>query len=136
MGNKKSKWLAYTVLVGLIPIICRMIAWLVTKSGTVELLASSDFVALGLVLHISIINEMEHISDLDKEWKTIQNGLSTVFMVAYGVLFTFTLLGDKLVDISVMKYCTIALSALSFTISYSVFDRISKIPVYISGDEA
>ncbi len=135
MGNKKAKWLAYTVLVGLIPILCRMIAWLVTKSGTVELLASSDFVALGLVLHISIINEMEHISDDEQDWKTIQNGVSIAFIAAYGVLFTFTLFGDKLVDISAMTKCTIVLAALSFAISYSVFDRISKIPVYISGDE-
>lgn len=85
MNNKKAKWLAYTVLVGLIPILCRMIAWLVTKSGTVELLASSDFVALGLVLHISIINEMEHISDDERDWKTIQNGVSIAFIAAYGV---------------------------------------------------
>jgi hypothetical protein len=134
MGNKKAKWLAYTVLVGITPILCRLISWLVTKQGTVEMFASSDFVALGLVLHISIINEIEHISDMDKEWKTIQNGLSILFIVAYGVLFTFTLLGDKLVDISAMTKCTIALAALSFIISYSVFDRISKIPVQISGD--
>lgn len=135
MGNKKAKWLAYTVLVGLIPIICRMIAWLVTKSGTVELLASSDFVALGLVLHISIINEMEHVSSEEQDWKTIQNGVSILFIVAYGVLFTFTLLGDKLVDNSAMTKSAIVIAAISLAISYAVFDRISKIPVQISGDE-
>ena len=135
MGNKKVKWLVYTVLVGLIPIICRMIVWLVTKSGTVELLASSDFVALGLVLHISIINEMEHVSSEEQDWKTILNGVSILFIVAYGVLFAITLLGDKLVDNSAMTKSAIIIAAISLAISYAVFDRISKIPVHISGDE-
>ena len=62
MENKKIKWLIYTVLVGLIPILSRLLIWLVTKEGTVEMLNASDFVAFGLVLHISNINEIEHIS--------------------------------------------------------------------------
>lgn len=127
MGNKKAKWLAYTVLVGFIPILCRMFAWLVTKNEAVELLASSDFVALGLVLHIFIINEIEHISDFEQAWKTTQNGFSIAFIAFYSVLFTLILVSGDVVDLNKLKWCAIALATVSFIISYSVFDRISKI---------
>ncbi|MDD4976480.1 MAG: hypothetical protein PHY93_19140 [Bacteriovorax sp.] len=128
MNNKKTKWLAYTVLVGFTPIICRIFAWLVAKNNTVELLASSDFVALGLVLHISIINEIEHMSDFEQSWKTGQNGFSIAFITFYGVFFAMTLIGGDIVDVDKLKYCVIALAVVSLFISYSVFDRISKIP--------
>jgi hypothetical protein len=134
MNNKKAKWLAYTVLVGFIPIICRAFAWLVTKDGTVELLASSDFVALGLVLHISIINEIEHMSDFEQSWKTKQNGFSIAFIAFYSVLFTLILISGEVVDVNKLRECAIALAVASFVISYSVFDRISKIPDPALGD--
>ena len=69
MENKKIKWLIYTVLVGLIPIISRFLVWGVTQAGTVSILAASDFIAFGLILHISNINEIEHLSDSDKSCK-------------------------------------------------------------------
>lgn len=127
MGNKKVKWLIYTVLVGLLPILSRLMVWIVTKENTVELLSPSDFVAFGLVLHISNINEIEHFSDIGKEWKTIQNGTSIVFIAFYSVLFAITLIGGNIVDLTAITYCTIILSIVSFFISYSVYDRISRL---------
>jgi len=64
MTDKKTKWLIYTVLVGLIPILSRLLVWLVTNTGTVNILSPSDFVIFGLVLHISNINEIEHFSNV------------------------------------------------------------------------
>lgn len=136
MGNKKIKWLMYTVLVGLIPILSRLIVWAVTKEGSVDLLYPSDFVAFGLVLHVSNINEIEHFSDNDKEWKTLQNGISIAFIALYSVLFAVTLIGDKIVDITAIKLCTIGLSVISFLISYSVYDRISMVNRVESGGTA
>ncbi len=126
MINKKTKWLVYTVLVGLIPILSRSLAWLVTNTGTVNFLSSSDFVAFGLVLHISNINEIEHFDNVGKEWKTIQNGISIAFIAFYSVLYSLTLVGDKVVDITAITYCSIFLAFVSFLISYSVYDRVSK----------
>lgn len=133
MGNRKIKWLIYTVLVGLIPILSRLIVWLVTKEGSVELLSPSDFVAFGLVLHISNINEIEHFSGADREWKTAQNGISIAFIAFYSVLFALTLVGETIVDVQAIVICTIVLSVVSFLISYSVYDRISKASSYASG---
>ena len=130
MGNRKVKWLMYTVLVGLLPILSRLMVWVVTKEGTVNLWSPSDFVAFGLVLHISNINEIEHFSDLGKDWKTIQNGISIVFIVFYSVLFAITLIGGSLIDIHMITICTVVLSAVSFLISYSVYDRVTKASSY------
>ncbi|MDO6681204.1 hypothetical protein Q4551_02790 [Oceanobacter sp. 5_MG-2023] len=130
MENKKIKWLIYTVLVGLIPIISRFLVWGVTQSGIVNLLAASDVIAFGLILHISNINEIEHLSDSDKSWKTIQNGTSILFIALYSVLFCLTMLSEGIsgfVDSQVIKLCVIALALISFSISFSVFHRISNI---------
>lgn len=128
MGNKKIKWLIYTVLVGLIPILSRLIVWIVTKEGSIDLLSPSDFIVFGLVLHISNINEIEHFSGVEREWKTAQNGISIAFIAFYSVLFALTLIGGNVVDITAITVCAIVLSVVSFLISYSVYDRISNIP--------
>ncbi|HSH24744.1 MAG TPA: hypothetical protein VLA13_04320 [Massilibacterium sp.] len=133
MGSKKVKWLIYTVLVGLIPILSRLIVWIVTKQGSVDLLSPSDFVAFGLVLHISNINEIEHFSGVDRGWKTSQNGISIAFIAFYSVLFALTLVGKTIVDVQAITICTVVLSVVSFLISYSVYDRISKAPSSSSG---
>lgn len=130
MENRKIKWLIYTVLVGLIPIISRFLVWGVTQSGIVNILAASDFIAFGLVLHISNINEIEHLSDSNKSWKTIQNGTSILFIALYSVLFCLTMLSEGVpgfVDSQVIKVCVIALAFISFSISFSIFHRISNI---------
>ena len=134
MGSKKTKWLIYTVLVGLIPILSRLIVWVVTKEGSVNLFSPSDFVAFGLVLHISNINEIEHFSGIEREWKTAQNGISIAFIAFYSVLLALTLIGDKIVDVAAITICTMVLSIVSFKISYSDYDRISRASTSEHGD--
>lgn len=130
MNDRKIKWLIYTVLVGLIPILSRFGAWLVTKNNSmIDFFSASDFIAFGLVLHISIINEVEHINFTDKTWKTIQNGVSILFIAFYSVLFTFSLFSasGNIIDINAINKCSVMLAIVSFLISYSVFDRITKL---------
>lgn len=135
MNDRKVKWLIYTVIVGLIPILSRLFSWLVTKNDVIPAFSGSDFIAFGLVLHISIINEVEHINDLDKSWKTIQNGVSIAFIAFYSVLYTFTLLAplNEVTDKEVIIKCSQILSFISLLISYSVFDRISKLDMQDGG---
>src|SRR5690606_1176029 len=132
-GNRKIKWLIYTVLVGLIPVLSRLLVWAVTKEGSVNPLSPSDFVAFGLVLHISNINEIEHFAGVEREWKTAQNGISIAFIAFYSVLFALTLIGGRVVDVIAITICTIILALVSFLISYSVYDRLSKISGLDSG---
>lgn len=61
MISSNNKWLIHTLLVGLIPVLTRLMAWAGTATGKVDPLAAADFIALGLVVHVSILNEMEHL---------------------------------------------------------------------------
>jgi len=132
MEYKKIKWLIYTVLVGVIPIFARLLVWGVTERGVVNFIAASDFIAFGLILHISNINEIEHLSDDEKSWKTIQNGVSIAFIAFYSVLLALVMVSEGIpffIDMNVIQLCTICLSFISLLISFSVFHRISKITV-------
>jgi hypothetical protein len=61
MKYKMANWLTYSVLVGLIPFISRVIIYLILQSKTSSFLFNEmDFISLGLVLHITNINELEH----------------------------------------------------------------------------
>lgn len=131
----KIKWLIYTVLVGLIPILSRLLVWQTMTNYSVDAFCATDFVAFGLVLHISNINEIGYIQSIDKTWKTLQSGASIIFVVFYGVLFALALVAEK--NSSIFNVVTInriifVLSGLSFLISYSVYDRISKL--HVCGD--
>ena len=66
MVNVKIKWLIYTVLVGLIPILSRALLWFISQNQTMNFVNAADFVAFGLILHISNINEIEHFNDPKK----------------------------------------------------------------------
>lgn len=130
MRFSKSKWLAYTFLVGLIPVLTRLLAWTVTTTGRVDPLAATDLVAFGLVLHISIINEVEHLPSKEKDWKTIQNGTSLTFITLYSALFAMAIIGEKsaaLIDSAVLMQSSVALAAVSSLLSFSVFHRLARL---------
>lgn len=121
MHKKRTRWLVYTVLVGLIPIVSRAFAWLVTRHGTLDAIAAADFVAFGLVLHISAINELDHFSTDDSSWKTAQNGVAVFFVALYSVLYSVDLVGAMVVEKLTLKYCVMILACISFLLNYSVF---------------
>ncbi len=130
MSNVKIKWLIYTVLVGLIPVLSRALIWFISQNRTMDFFNAADFVVFGLILHISNINEIEHFDDPERSWKTTHNGISIAFISFYSVLFACSLLGQSnpgLIDMGAMKYAAIALSLTSFGISYSVYRRIAKL---------
>ncbi|WP_083190325.1 MULTISPECIES: hypothetical protein [unclassified Aliivibrio] len=123
--NKKYKWFAYTVFIGLLPILARLITNLFLDN--IAWLSASDFIAFGFVMHISILNELEHMHD-DDNWKSINNGASIGGVFIYGV-FTLGLLihetGATQIDAEMLKYCSMASSIISFILAYMVFDRLS-----------
>lgn len=129
MPSRKAKWLMYTVLVGLIPALLRILIWLISQNRDAEILNAVDFIVFGLILHISNINEIEHFDDREKSWKTIQNGVSLVFITFYSVLFASHLLGEAnpgLIDGVAINALSMSLGLLSFMISFAVYNRISK----------
>lgn len=127
MTNKKIKWLFYTVLVGLVPALSRFFVWLFTNSNSIIPFSAADFIVLGIVLHVSNMNEIEHI-DGNNDWKTKQNGISFLFIAIYSVIFALVVMSEAqkdLINVSAINWCSVILSITSFVISFSVFDRIS-----------
>ena len=131
MTYRKAKWLIYTVLVGLIPFIARLFIYLTLKEKNIEfLLNESDFIIFGLVLHITTINELEHFESDNKSWKTVQNGLSLIFIIVYAIIFGLSCIDSVnpgIFEKSAMVWSSILLSFISLSISYSTCDRISKL---------
>ena len=130
MPDRKIKWLTYTVLVGLIPVLVRLLVWAVSQNRDMDVFHAADFVVFGLILHISIINEIEHLQDDQRSWKTIHNGTSTVFITVYGALFALHVGGQSnpgAVDAEILLYLAFVLSLVSALIGYSVYNRVSKL---------
>lgn len=127
MKTAKSKWLAYTVLVGLTPIFARFLVWLVTNQGSIVPFSAQDFIAFGLILHVSNINEIEHLVAVNKTWKTFQNGTSGCLIAMYGVLLSLTLIGGDALDQQAIMYCASIMTLISLALSYSLFTHISNI---------
>lgn len=130
MGTTRTRWLIYTVLVGMLPIFARLLIWSVMTPKSIQIVNALDFVTLGLVLHISNINEIEHFTKADRQWKTIHNGTSIAFICFYSVLFATYNIGEVIpgfVNTGVLTYLVIALTGISLTLSYSVYHRVSKL---------
>lgn len=122
MSSKSTKWLIYTVVIGLLPVIIRFLLWLVTEKSSMELLSISDMITFGLVIHISIINELEHSHEEDA-WKTKHNGVSILFITIYSALFALIVLSNEVFPmIDKNKFTTLValLNIVSFFIGYSV----------------
>lgn len=124
--NKKITWLIYTLLIGTIPFLCRLLVSSVSDNASVEVITSSDVIQFGLLLHISSINEIEHI-ETGGSWKTIQNGMAIVFIIAYSILFATTIAPFKGIDVNSVKNTAMCLAGVSICLSYSVFHRASNI---------
>lgn len=126
----KVKWLIYTVLVGMIPILSRILIWAVLKSTSIPIFNASDFVTFGLVLNVSNFNEIEHAVKFHDKWKTVQNGTSLCFISFFMVLFSVYIVGESdpsLVNVQTIKIMSIVMSAVSLLLSLSIYNRISTI---------
>ncbi|WP_390339471.1 hypothetical protein [Vibrio harveyi] len=124
--SKLTKWLWYTVIIGLIPIGLRFFI-----SSFVQHIPSincADFIAVGFVLHISIFNELEHMSG-DQTWKTVSNVGSIVAIFFYGALTCLLLMmesGVESIDVEDLTNSSIILAACSFILCFVIFFRLSS----------
>lgn len=86
MISSNNKWLIYTLVVGLIPVLIRLLMWAATAASQVQPLTASDFITLGLIIHVSILNETEHLPISEQVGRALLNSISTLFITCYGVL--------------------------------------------------
>ena len=131
MVNRKFNWLIYTALVGLAPAILRFFVWFVSRNPSADLLNAADLMIFGLVLHISVINELQHFSDDDqRSWKGLQILFSVAFIAFYSCLLTCHLIGEfnpGLIDNQAVVLLAAVLGLASFILSYNVYNRVTNI---------
>ncbi|WP_428230885.1 hypothetical protein [Flavobacterium sp.] len=128
----KTKWLIYTVVIGLMPFFIRTFIALFDKTGTLEYwINETDFIGLGLVLNLSIINELEDKDFEDKIWKTRNIGFSVVSIVLFSSILAIVTYSDfklnKDINKTTVKICSIVLAIVSFIFSYSIYNRLNTL---------
>ena len=131
MISSNNKWLIHTLLVGLIPVLTRLLAWSGTATGKVDPLAVTDFLTLGLVVHVSILNETEHLWIPDPAVRALLNGLSILFITCYGTLFALAALNDRnteLINAKIILPAGVALCFLSATFGLILFQHFKRSP--------
>jgi uncharacterized membrane protein len=127
---KKTKWLIYTVIIGLIPFFIRTFITLFDNTATLNYwLNEADFIVLGLVLNLTNINELEDRDFDDKIWKTKNIGVSVIFIALFAAIFAIITYADFKsnpdLNKSMVKGCSIALAVVSFIFSYSIYNRLT-----------
>lgn len=127
----KLRWLIYTVAVGLIPLAIRALIYLCTREATLGFaLNASDLVALGLVVSVTNLNEIDRVRVNDERWKEKCKGISIVAIVLFaGMLMMADMaeLGGSPVIMERMKWLLILLNFAILSISASLYDRLARI---------
>lgn len=132
---KKTKWLIYTVIIGLIPFLIRSFICLFDNTSTLSYwLNETDFIIFGLVLNLSNINELEDKAIDNQLWKTKNIGLSVIQIIIFSAIFSIVTYSEfksnSDLNVNTVKACSILLAAVSFFFSYSIFNRINTIGSY------
>jgi len=129
---KKTKWLIYTVLIGMIPFLIRTFIALIDTTATFDYwLNSTDFIVLGLVLNLTNINELEDKIFDDILWKTKKIGYSVVSIALLSAILAIVTYTDfkKNPDLNefTIKICSISLAVVSLIFSYSIYNRLNTL---------
>ena len=128
-SDLKLRWLIYTVLFGMAPIFLRLLVGLfVSGDKSVPYFSASDFIAFGIVLQVSIFNEIRYYELSDADWKHRMMGVSALFMVLYSGLYVLLLMSEVFdgVNVRAVLYSAIVSSVVSFLLCLCFYDRMSK----------
>lgn len=136
---KKKRWIYYTVIVGALPFIIRLIVFAFLTSRTWDFLFNAvDFVFFGLTLNLTNVNELNSLrlkikrnqepifSDDKKETLT---WWSTFFIIllslTLGMLYMSEQTGLNILDKDAALYGSMGLCIVSFIFSNSVINKLN-----------
>ena len=126
------KWIVYTVLLAMTPILMRLlIAVLVTSETQFHWLSESDIATFGLILMITNISALETATNVEADWKTKSMGFSLLLIVIFAVLFAITCFQELQQGVFERNYVLAAnliLSLGSVAYSYAIWNRIAVAP--------
>ncbi|RJX81305.1 hypothetical protein [Pseudomonas sp. LS-2] len=124
-------WLVYTVLLGLVPIVIRILVASFVSGENVPFFSAADFISLGMVMQISLLTEIRYHDSADAWWKKIFIGFSIFAIMMYAVMVAFTLLSevvDRINKESVFIVC-MSMPVVSFALCWALYDRVAYLSV-------
>lgn len=127
-SDLKLRWLIYTVLFGMAPIFLRLLVGvLVVGGGGISCFSAPDFIAFGIVLQVSIFNEIRYRNLSDADWKHRMMGVSALFMLLYSGLYVMLLISEVYdgINVGAILYSSIISSLVSFLLCIIFYDRMS-----------
>jgi hypothetical protein len=129
----KTRWLIYTVIIGLIPIFVRFcVASTGNKFDLNYCFNLTDVVSFGLMLNLTNINELESHDIENKRWKTIAIGLSVILIILFAIFLGLAGFADyrKMQDFNYnnARNFSILLCLSSLLLGYSVQNRLKNFP--------
>ncbi|WP_375563067.1 hypothetical protein ACE193_11265 [Bernardetia sp. OM2101] len=129
---KRTKWLIYTVIIGLLPFFIRSLIFIFDKNGTIDYwLNEGDFIVLGLVLNLTNINELEDKHFEDELWKTKCIGISIVLILLFASILAITMYADFKLSEDINKLAvkgwSIGASLVSFIFSLAIYNRLTTL---------
>jgi len=128
----KTKWIIYTVIIGLIPFFIRSLITLFDKEGNFNYwINESDIINFGLVLNLSVINELEDKDFEDRVWKTRNIGFSVISLILLSSILAIVTYSDFKTNNDLnryaVKYCAIVISLVNFFVTYSIYNRLNTL---------
>jgi len=135
---KKKRWLYYTVIVGALPFIIRLIVFVFLTSRTWDFLFNAvDFVFFGLTLNLTNVNELNSLRLKNKRNQEIAFNdnsketliwWSTFFIIllslTLGMLYVSEQTGLSILDKDAALYGSTGLCIVSFIFSNSVINKL------------
>lgn len=95
----------------------------------IDAIVTTDLITFGLVLHASVINELEHLPVGEHGWKSIQNGIAIAFITLYGALYALAIFGDKVqgvVNSDAILACGMLFAAMSAALTLATVRHLAK----------
>lgn len=129
----RTEWFIYTVIIGLIPVIMRFLAFLIYSERTCDILYNvADFIVFGLVLNITNIHKLENktkLTETEKKWKTESIGISALLITFLGAILLIAYLREmpktEIFSELFIKIIAFTFCLLSLLVSYSIYKQIN-----------
>lgn len=133
---KIERWIIYTVLVAALPLLIRILCFVILENPIGPIISPIDIVFFGLTLNIANINELNSlkikagISGNEQPNKDKILGLS-IFLIVFltitlGLIYSSELMKTNTISVSSTYICSILLSITSLIFSWYVINKIQQ----------
>lgn len=135
---KIERWIIYTVLVAALPLLIRILCFVILESPVGPIVSPIDIVFFGLTLNIANINELNALKVKSKSKNAEKTPLDkdkilglSIFLIVFlaitlGLVYSSELMGIKSISVASTYICSILLSIASFVFSCNVIIKIQR----------